>query len=174
MKKHHESLRGFPRWLCRLLLFVNVVLVTVSFSFAQQNTNRVTIDMKNASLSEVFNEIKRQTNLSFMFSNDDLKNVPRKDVQIKNVTVDEAMKKCLEGTGLEYELTNNVVVIRKAAAKIEKASGKPHKDKVGKVTTTQVEEIAKIKMKDLNASSLESAVSMVKGTARSMGIEVIG
>ena len=104
MKKHHESLRGFPRWLCRLLLFVNVVLVTVSFSFAQQNTNRVTIDMKNASLSEVFNEIKRQTNLSFMFSNDDLKNVPRKDVQIKNVTVDEAMKKCLEGTGLEYEL----------------------------------------------------------------------
>lgn len=83
---------------------MNVVLVTVSFSFAQQNTNRVTIDMKNASLSEVFNEIKRQTNLSFMFSNDDLKNVPRKDVQIKNVTVDEAMKKCLEGTGLEYEL----------------------------------------------------------------------
>ena len=121
MKKHHESLRGFPRWLCRLLLFVNVVLMTVSFSFAQQNTDRVTLNMKNASLSEVFNEIKRQTNLSFMFSNDDLKDVKRKDVQMKNVTVDEAMKKCLEGTGLEYELTNNVVVIRKSAAKMEKA-----------------------------------------------------
>ena len=121
MKKHHESLRGFPRWLCRLLLSVNIVLMTVSFSFAQQNTDRVTLNMKNASLSEVFNEIKRQTNLSFMFSNDDLKDVKRKDVQMKNVTVDEAMKKCLEGTGLEYELTNNVVVIRKSAAKMEKA-----------------------------------------------------
>ena len=121
MKKHHESLRGFPRWLCRLLLVVNVVLVAVSFSFAQQNTDRVTLNMKNASLSEVFNEIKRQTHLSFMFSNDDLKDIKRKDVQMKNVTVDEAMKKCLEGTGLEYELTNNVVVIRKSAAKMEKA-----------------------------------------------------
>ncbi len=120
MKKHHESLRGVPRWLCRLLLSVNVVLMTVSFSFAQQNTDRVTLDMKNASLSEVFSEIKRQTNLSFMFSNDDLKNVKRKDVQMKNVTVDEAMKKCLEGTGLEYELTNNVVIIRQSAAKMEK------------------------------------------------------
>jgi tonB-linked outer membrane protein, susC/ragA family len=100
---------------------VNVVLVAVSFSFAQQNTDRVTLNMKNASLSEVFNEIKRQTHLSFMFSNDDLKDIKRKDVQMKNVTVDEAMKKCLEGTGLEYELTNNVVVIRKSAAKMEKA-----------------------------------------------------
>ena len=52
-------------------------------------------------------------------------------------------------------------------------SGKPHKDKVAKVTTAQCEEIAKTKMQDLNASSLETAVSMIKGTARSMGIEVI-
>ena len=51
---------------------MNVVLVAVSFSFAQQNTDRVTLNMKNASLSEVFIEIKRQTQLSFMFSNDDL------------------------------------------------------------------------------------------------------
>ena len=65
-------------------------------------------------------------------------------------------------------------VLLKKAAKIDKASGKPHKEKVGKVTLAQVEEIANIKMKDLNASSLESAVSIIKGTARSMGIEVIG
>ncbi|MEG0872658.1 MAG: 50S ribosomal protein L11, partial [Clostridia bacterium] len=62
----------------------------------------------------------------------------------------------------------------KQAAKIEKASGKPHKEKVAKITLAQVEEIANIKMKDLNASSLETAVSIIKGTARSMGIEVIG
>lgn len=74
----------------------------------------------------------------------------------------------------EYVLkTPPAAVLLKQAAKIEKASGKPHKEKVGKVTRAQVEEIAKIKMRDLNASSLESAVSIIKGTARSMGIEVI-
>ena len=70
--------------------------------------------------------------------------------------------------------TPPAAVLLKKAAKIEKASGKPHKEKVGKVTLAQVEEIAKTKMQDLNASSMESAVSIVKGTARSMGIEVIG
>lgn len=70
--------------------------------------------------------------------------------------------------------TPPAAVLLKKAAKIEKASGKPHKEKVGKVTLEQVEEITKTKMKDLNASSMESAVSIIKGTARSMGIEVIG
>lgn len=70
--------------------------------------------------------------------------------------------------------TPPAAVLLKQAAKVEKASGKPHKEKVGKVTLAQVEEIANIKMKDLNASSLETAVSIIKGTARSMGIEVVG
>lgn len=73
----------------------------------------------------------------------------------------------------EYVLkTPPAAVLLKKAAKIEKGSGKSHKDKVGTVTTKQVEEIANMKMKDLNASSLESAVSVIKGTARSMGIVV--
>jgi len=55
---------------------------------------------------------------------------------------------------------------------IESGSGKPNKEKVGKLTKAQVEEIAKTKMPDLNAASLEAAMSMVKGTARSMGITV--
>ena len=58
------------------------------------------------------------------------------------------------------------------AAKIEKGSAKPNKDKVATVTKAMVEEIAKTKMQDLNAGSLEAAMSMVKGTARSMGIVV--
>ena len=60
------------------------------------------------------------------------------------------------------------VLIRKAA-KIEKGSGKPNKEKVAKISKAQVEEIAKQKMPDLNAASLEAAMSMVAGTARSMG-----
>lgn len=58
------------------------------------------------------------------------------------------------------------------AAKIQKGSGVANKDKVGKVTKAQVEEIAKTKMEDLNAVSIESASRIIEGTARSMGIEV--
>lgn len=58
------------------------------------------------------------------------------------------------------------------AAKVEKGSGVPNKDKVGVVTAKQVQEIAEQKMVDLNAGSVEMAIKMVEGTARSMGIEV--
>jgi large subunit ribosomal protein L11 len=58
------------------------------------------------------------------------------------------------------------------AAKIEKGSGEPNKTKVGKVTRKQVEEIAKLKMPDLNAGSLDAAVRTISGTARSAGITV--
>lgn len=58
------------------------------------------------------------------------------------------------------------------AAGIEKGSGEPNKKKVGKVTRAKIEEIAKIKMPDLNATSLEGAMKIIEGTARSMGLEV--
>ena len=65
-----------------------------------------------------------------------------------------------------------VAVLIKKALKIEKGSGKPNKDKVATITKALVEEIAKTKMEDLNAASLETAMSMVMGTARSMGVVV--
>jgi large subunit ribosomal protein L11 len=64
------------------------------------------------------------------------------------------------------------VLLLKAAG-IAKGSGTPNKDKVGKVTEAQVREIATTKMPDLNAASVESAIKSIKGTARSMGIEVV-
>jgi large subunit ribosomal protein L11 len=64
-------------------------------------------------------------------------------------------------------------VLLKRACGIAKASGTPNKEKVGQVTKKEVEEIAKTKMPDLNASKLEAAVRIVEGTARSMGIEVV-
>lgn len=65
-----------------------------------------------------------------------------------------------------------MAVLIKQAAKIEKGSGKPNRDKVAKLNKAQVEEIAKKKMPDLNAASIEAAMSMVAGTARSMGVVV--
>ena len=64
-------------------------------------------------------------------------------------------------------------VLLKKAAKIAKGAGDPKRDRVGKVTQQQVEEIAKLKMVDLNANDLEAASMIIKGTARSMGIEVV-
>ena len=65
-----------------------------------------------------------------------------------------------------------VAVLIKKAAGIQKGSGKPNKEKVGKLTKAQVQAIAEQKMPDLNAASLEAAMSMVAGTARSMGVVV--
>ncbi|HNT34000.1 MAG TPA: 50S ribosomal protein L11 [bacterium] len=68
--------------------------------------------------------------------------------------------------------TPPAAILLKKAAGIAKASGQPNKNKIGKVSRKQVEEIAKTKMEDLNAFDMEAAVKMVEGTARSMGIEV--
>ena len=65
-------------------------------------------------------------------------------------------------------------ILLKKAAGIDKASGEPNKEKVGKVTRAQLEEIATIKMKDLNANDLDAAVRIIAGSAESMGIEVEG
>ncbi len=64
-------------------------------------------------------------------------------------------------------------VLLKKAAKIAKGAGDPKRDRVGKVTRQQVEEIAKLKMVDLNANDVEAACMIIQGTARSMGIDVV-
>jgi len=70
--------------------------------------------------------------------------------------------------------TPPAAVLLKRAAGLAKASGVPNRNKVGKVTSAQVKEIATLKMPDLNAASIPAAESMVRGTARSMGIEIEG
>jgi len=69
--------------------------------------------------------------------------------------------------------TPPAAVLLKQSAKIAKGSSEPNRDKVGSVTRKQVEEIAKIKMEDLNAIDLDGAVKIIEGTARSMGVTVI-
>lgn len=69
--------------------------------------------------------------------------------------------------------TPPAAVLLKKAAGLDRASGEPNKKKVAKLTTSQIRAIAEEKMPDLNAASVEAAMSMIQGTARSMGIEVI-
>jgi large subunit ribosomal protein L11 len=70
--------------------------------------------------------------------------------------------------------TPPATVLIKKAIKLEKGSGKPNSDKVGKITRGQIEEIAKMKMKDLTAADLDAAVKTIAGSARSMGVTVEG
>ncbi len=69
--------------------------------------------------------------------------------------------------------TPPAAVLLKKAAGIEKASGEPNKNKVGKVTKAKVREIAETKMPDLNANDVDAAMRIIEGTARSMGVEVV-
>lgn len=79
-----------------------------------------------------------------------------------------------EDRSFEFVLkTPPVAVLIKKELKLDKGSGVPNKNKVGKITMEQVRKIAEIKMPDLNTKSLESAMSMVKGAARSMGVTVV-
>ncbi len=68
--------------------------------------------------------------------------------------------------------TPPAAVLLRKAANVAKGSGEPNKEKVGKVSRADVEEIAKLKMPDLNAASVEAAMKIIEGTARSMGIDV--
>jgi large subunit ribosomal protein L11 len=82
--------------------------------------------------------------------------------------------KIYEDRTMDFEVIGQPVddLIREAA-KLEKGSGKPHTDKVGKITKAQVKEIAEKKMGVLNANDVEAAMKTIAGTARSMGVEVV-
>lgn len=69
--------------------------------------------------------------------------------------------------------TPPAAVLIKKAINVEKGSGEPNKEKVGEITKKQVEEIAKIKLKDLNARDIEAAMKIIEGTAKSLGIKVV-
>jgi len=70
--------------------------------------------------------------------------------------------------------TPPAAVLLRQAARIEKGSAVPHVEKVGKVTRAQLQEIAETKMVDLNANDIDAAIKIIAGTARSMGLEVVG
>ena len=82
---------------------------------------------------------------------------------------------CIRDRSYAFEVKSPpTAVLLKQAAKLAKGSGEPNRNKVGTVTQQDLEEIAKVKLNDLNTTSVESAMRMVAGTARSMGLLVSG
>ncbi len=95
-----------------------------------------------------------------------------KDPSMAGLTIPVVITVYADRTFTFVTKTPPAPVLLKKAAKIEKGSGTPNKAKVGSVTEAQIREIATQKMPDLNAASVEAAMKMIRGTARSMGIDV--
>ena len=96
-----------------------------------------------------------------------------KDPGIAGMTVPVVITVYADRTFSFITKTPPAPVLLKKAAGIDKGSGTPNKEKKGKVTEKQIMEIAKVKMPDMNASTVEAAAKTIRGTARSMGIEVV-
>lgn len=96
-----------------------------------------------------------------------------KDPSMAGLTIPVVISVYADRTFTFVTKTPPAPVLLKKAAKIEKGSGTPNKAKVGTVTEAQVREIATQKMPDLNAATVEAAIKMIKGTARSMGLDVV-
>lgn len=119
MKKKCVCLRSSTPGLYRILQAMKITFLLVVLSITQLNASvwaqKVSIELKNASLREIFEQVKKQTGVSFMFSNDDVRQFRKRDFKMVDADLSAIMKSCLEGTGLTFELTDNVVIVRKAS-----------------------------------------------------------
>lgn len=155
-------LRSGTPWLYQFLRTMKITLVFVFLAFSQLSAavwaQRVNIELKNASLREIFEQIKQQTGVSFMYSNDDVKHLGRRDFQMKDAEVATIVESCLEGTGLTFEFTDRVVIIRKAGAL-------PQAPK--KITLRGV-------VRDKQGESLPGVAVLIKGTTLGVSTDIQG
>lgn len=155
-------LRSGTPWLYQFLRTMKITLVFVFLAFSQLSASvwaqRVNIELKNASLREIFEQIKQQTGISFMYSNDDVKHLGRRDVHLEDADVTAMMETCLKGTGLTFELTDQTVIIRKAA------------------TLPQVQKQISLKgvVRDKQGESLPGVAVLIKGTNVGVATDISG
>lgn len=155
-------LRSGTLWLYQFLRTMKITLVFVFLTFSQLSASvwaqRVNIELKNASLREIFEQIKQQTGVSFMYSNDDVKHLGRKDFKMQDAEVSAIVESCLEGTGLTFELTDRVVIIRKALV----------------VPQAQKKIVLKGIVRDKQGESLPGVAVMIKGTSLGVSTDING
>ena len=117
MRKKRTSLREWTGKLCQIVRIMKITLLLVFLSLAQLQASvsaqLVSVEFKNASLQEIFEQVKRQTGVSFMFSNDDVRSFERRDFKVESADVNTVMERCLAGTGVTFEIVDNVVIVKK-------------------------------------------------------------
>ena len=110
MRKKRTSLREWTGKLCQIVRIMKITLLLVFLSLAQLQASvsaqLVSVEFKNASLQEIFEQVKRQTGVSFMFSNDDVRSFERRDFKVESADVNTVMERCLAGTGLTFEIVD--------------------------------------------------------------------
>ena len=108
MNRRSVCLRNRIPWLSQFLRMMKIALVfvflSVSSLFASVNAQRVSIELKNVSLREIFEQVKKQTGMSFMYSNDDIRHLQKRDFRMTDADVETIMEACLKDTGLTFEV----------------------------------------------------------------------
>ena len=118
MNRRSVCLRNRIPWLSQFLRMMKIALVfvflSVSSLFASVNAQRVSIELKNVSLREIFEQVKKQTGMSFMYSNDDIRHLQKRDFKMTDADVVTIMEACLKDTGLTFEVVDEVVIVKPA------------------------------------------------------------
>ena len=118
MNRRSVCLRNRIPWLSQFLRMMKIALVfvflSVSSLFASVNAQRVSIELKNVSLREIFEQVKKQTGMSFMYSNDDIRHLQKRDFRMTDADVVTIMEACLKDIGLTFEVVDEVVIVKPA------------------------------------------------------------
>ena len=162
MKKNREwiffrnflCLKSARSWVTRSCMLLCCLFFMTELMAQQQ---KVTIDMKNVNIQEVFKGINKQTGLDFVYNTAQLKEIGLVTLQVKDVTVDAALSKLFSGTPFEYRFEMNAILIKK----------KEEKKQLEEITVSGV-------VKDVNGNLLPGVTVMVKGTALGTATDIDG
>lgn len=164
MKKKRDDCFLLMRKYSKILLIMKFTFIllfcVVLQTFAEVGAQNITLKKRDASLEEVIWELKERTKIVFMYSDEDIANVSGIHLNVKNACLDEVLKQCLKGSGLEFTESNNIIVIRKGT----KEAGLPQQQIV----------IATGKVQDKKGVSLPGVTVRLKGTATGTTTDVDG
>lgn len=132
----------------RFLFLLSLILTTQVSLSAYSQEKKITFSLKNATLKEIINEVRKQSDYDFVYRDINLETFKRRDVAYKDATVDEILTDCLKGTGLAYSITGKTIIIKKQA---EKAEAKKTRTITGRVT-------------DEKGEALPGVTVVIKGT----------
>ena len=139
--------------------FIFLLLLTLQIKanvYAQQL--RLDLNLQNVTLKEVIQEIRRHSDFSFVYSDADLVGITQRNVQMKDATIEEVLKNCLQGTKLVYDITDKTIIIRK----------------LDEVTQTKQVQVIQGQVTDVRGTPLPGVTVRIKGTQLGVSTDVNG
>nr|WP_319267078.1 TonB-dependent receptor [uncultured Draconibacterium sp.] len=143
--------------LTMLFIFLGILQVTANNSYSQNA--RISLDLKDAKLQEVLTEIQKQTEFTFFYSLEDVKDLERIDLEVKEAKLNEVLDECFKNTGLEYEIKHKAIVLKKS---LSKKSVTPEDSEKSKIQDQK--KVVKGKVVDETQMPMPGVSIIVKGT----------